>query len=73
MFIKDPSSLTKKDLVEIVSIIQQILYFNATTGSWDLDKDVLGSDCVEMVADTLLAFGLVPVESMKDWEPPRAE
>lgn len=72
MFVKHPARLTKDELVDIVGRIQGILYLNVDTGEWDPDKEIMGSDCVELVADTLLAFDLVPrPPGRKDWRPPR--
>lgn len=70
--IKDPRTLPKEKLVEIVQDLQHFLYWDEDSGQMFLnpDKGVSGADLGQFIDDVMQGKGLYPTElGPKDWSP----
>lgn len=73
MEIRDPKSVPKEALAEIIFRLQVLMYGeNDQEGylMWDENKEVNGGDLVEMTARILAEFDLVPfLHGPREWAP----
>lgn len=73
MEIRDPRSLSKDALADIVSRLQVLMYGEDDSEGylmWNEDKEVNGGDLVEMTARILAEFDLVPfLHGPREWAP----
>jgi hypothetical protein len=64
MDVRKPKDLNQKDLVRIVTDIQQFMYStplaDGDTCEWDSNLNVSGSDLVDVVAGLMEDFNLIP-------------
>jgi hypothetical protein len=54
---KTPNKLSKQELIEVVSDIQEILYLE--NGKWNVDKQ-WDSETMDEICDVLGAYDLIP-------------
>lgn len=72
IWVRDPKSLSKADLADVVSRLQVLMYGEDDGEGflvWNEDKEVTGSDLVEMTAQILHEFDLAPTHKPREWVP----
>lgn len=72
MWIRDPKSVSKADLVKVIERLQVLMYGEDDAQGflvWNLDKEVNGSDLVELTGRILAEFDLAPVHGPREWIP----
>lgn len=73
IYVRDPKSLSKADLAEIVSRFQVLMYGDEDPESmyllWNENKEVNGADLVDLTGQILHEFDLAPIHKPREWIP----
>lgn len=70
-WVRDPKTLPKAALAEIVAELQVLLFADEEAGGlvWDFDKEVDGADLVDWTTMLLKRYDLVPLHGPREWSP----
>lgn len=66
---KNPEFLTREQLVEIVQVIQEIMYLDPHSGKFDCDREWSSTDVCQDIALLLDQFELLPSSDGDDLAP----
>jgi len=70
---KNPEFLTREQLVEIVQVIQEIMYLDPHSGKFDCDREWSGTDVCQDIALLLDRFERLPSSNGDDLAPLETE
>ncbi len=70
-WVRDPKSLPKAALAEIVAELQVLLFADEMPSGlvWDFDKEINGADLVDWTTTLLRNYDLAPLHGPREWSP----